>query len=215
MVCRELRRRPLPHVADHVDKAEVVRGKCADRRCPDPAERAVIAVREPALPGVGHQLTAGSDVVAPRVGRGGATAGRVLPLRLGRQPTACPARVGRRVGVGDLHHRMVEPVIEVPAPAVRAERVVPVRAGYPVPPLLPIAQIHWTVGRPEHHRTRHQIRRRRVRIQRRIRGLLGDGDVTGVGDEFGELGVGHRMALDGVGADGRGVHRRLFRIELR
>jgi len=107
---------------------------------------------------------------------------------------------------------VVEPILDT---AVRAERVAPAGTGRPAPPLPPIAQVDRAAGGAEHQRTRHQILWRRSRIKRGIRGLLGDGDVAGVGDERGELGVGHRMPLDGVSADGRGVHRRLFRIELR
>src|SRR6185369_17944700 len=141
-----------------------------------------------------------------------AAASRVLPLGLGRQSTARPVGVRRRVGICDLHHWVVEAILDT---AVRAERAAPVGARHPVPPLPPIAQIHRAAGGPEHQRAWHQILRRGSRIQRRIWGLLGDGDVTGVGDELGELGVGYRMAFDGEGRDGRAVYRRLFWIELR
>lgn len=47
-----------------------------------------------------------------------------------------------------------------------------------------------------------------------IQGLFGDRDVTGVVDELGELGVGHRVALDRESVDGGGVGRRLFGIEV-
>jgi hypothetical protein len=67
----------------------------------------------------------------------------------------------------------------------------------------------------EHQRPRDQILRARARVHGRIRRHLRDGDVTGVGDERGELGVGHRVAFDGDRADRRGVDGRLFRIELR
>ena len=52
------RRRPLPHVADHVDKAVAVRRKRADRRRARPPQRAVVLIRELALPRIGHQLPA-------------------------------------------------------------------------------------------------------------------------------------------------------------
>ena len=104
-------------------------------------------------------------------------------------------------GIGDpLDHRVVEPVFEVPAVAGRAERAAPVRAGRPVPPLPPIAQIHRTAGRPEHQRTWHQILRRRSRIQRRVRRLLGDGTTFGCG----RLGGGHWLTNPGPAPVGGG-----------
>ena len=47
-------------------QTEPVGRECAHRRGADPAERAVVAVREAALPGVGHQLAAGRRPRHPR-----------------------------------------------------------------------------------------------------------------------------------------------------
>ena len=99
--------------------------------------------------------------------------------------------------------------------AVEAERMPPARAGHPVPPLTPVAQVDRAASGRKHQRAGHQVLRRRPRIERRIELLFGDGDVTGVGDELGELSIGHGMTFDREGADVRGVHWRLLRIELR
>jgi hypothetical protein len=42
---------------------------------------------------------------------------------------------------------------------------------------------------------------------------LGDRDAAGGFGEVSELGIGHRVPLDGEGTDGRGVDRRFFGIE--
>jgi hypothetical protein len=107
---------------------------------------------------------------------------------------------------------VIEPVFNA---AVRTKRVAPARARHPGPPLTPVAQIHGALGRPEHQCARHEILRRRARVERGIEWLLGDREIPGVRDEFGELGVGHRVTLHGERLDGRGVRGRLFRIELR
>ncbi len=86
---------------------------------------------------------------------------------------------------------------------------------HPAPPLPPVAQVHRARSGREDQRAGHQVLRCRPRVQRWVEFLFGDGDVAGVGDELGELGIGDGVAFDGDGVDGDGVRRRLFWIELR
>src|SRR5690625_3537950 len=97
--------------------------------------------------------------------------------------------------------------------AAGSARVTPARPGHPGPPPPPVAQIHRPGGGGEHQRAGHQIRRGGTRVQRRVRGLLGERDVAGVGDERAVLRVGHRVALHREPGDRGDVHRRLLRVE--
>ena len=93
-------RRPLPDVADELVHAERrgARRVRADRRRPQ------VPLAQVGVPG-------GRLLVAPRVPAGPAgrrvPAGRLLPLRLGRQPLAGPRRVRLRLVEADVHHRLV------------------------------------------------------------------------------------------------------------
>ena len=84
-------------------------------------------------------------------------AGGELPLRLGRQPTADPGRVGGGVLVGDVDDRVVERARRARIPAPPAP---PGGAGRPRPPLAEVAQVDRTGRRCEHHRTGHEVLRR-------------------------------------------------------
>ena len=79
-----------------------------DRRRSRKPVGAEILVRKLALPGVGEILAAGREFIAP--GEFGvfesAPCGE-LPFRLSRQILSGPARVGQRIGVGDVNHRVV------------------------------------------------------------------------------------------------------------
>lgn len=147
----------------------------------------------------------------PRVDGGAARARRVLPLGLGGQTAPGPGGVRSRVGVGDLDHRMIRKAFDRRS---GSRRVFPAGARHPGPPLPPVPQVHRPVGRAEHQRARHQVGGGYAREGRRIELLFGDGDMTCGGDEFGELRVGHRMALDGERCDRRLVHGRFLGVEL-
>ena len=65
-------------------------------------------MREFALPGVGHVLAAGRELVAPGELRAVEPAARgELPFGFGRQLLAGPVRVGLGVAIGDVHDRMI------------------------------------------------------------------------------------------------------------
>src|SRR5262245_266229 len=56
---------PFPDIADHVVEAVAVGRKGRDRRRPFEPVLSQILVREFTLPGIGHLLAAGSELVAP------------------------------------------------------------------------------------------------------------------------------------------------------
>ena len=203
---------PLPDVADRVDQPELVGREGADRGGADPAQRSVVAVGEAPLPGVGHQAAIHPRLVPPRIPRGGAGPRGVFELGFGGQSPARPGGVGAGVRVGHLHHRVVLLAGDI---AARAEGGTPVGARRPVPPLPPIVQIDGAGAAGEDQRAGQQVLGRDAGVQRRVQWPLGDGDVAGVGDESGELRIGHRVAFDGERPDGGGVDRRFLGIEAR
>src|SRR4029453_10946243 len=99
--------RPLPDIADHVDEPETIGRERPDRRGSDPTGSAGVVVREMALPGIGHQLAIRPDLLTPGVRRSAARSRGVLPLRLARKPPTRPARVGLRIVIRNLNHRVI------------------------------------------------------------------------------------------------------------
>src|ERR1700730_14814476 len=136
---------PLPDIADHVVDAVAVRREGRDRRGAIEAVAADILLREFALPGIGHVLAAGRELVAPgelcTIKR--ATGGE-FPFRFGRKILAGPARKGERVGIGDVHDRMIVERVDV---ALGTVWMAPVGALHELPPLAPIAEIDGPRGR--------------------------------------------------------------------
>ena len=139
-----------------------------------------------------------------------AAARGVLPLGLGGQGGAGPGRVRERVLVGDVHHRVVEPLVDR---ALRDRR----------------GCLQQAPGFQRHHwlRWRRSTGPRvgvktiepgcrfsggRVRVVGRVEVTLGHGDVAGGVHERRELGVGHRGGVDREGGDPHLVGRRLLRI---
>ena len=101
---------------------------------PGPANSSMVEILpgELALPGVGHQASARCELVAPDEPRPLETAARgELPLGLGRQLCAGPARVGRGVLVRDVRHRVVLAPLDR---AVRTLGVPPTGTGHIRPP---------------------------------------------------------------------------------
>ena len=201
---------PLPHIADHVENPIAVRRVRHDRRGALVAVQRQVLERKRPLPGVGHLFSARREFLAPGVfGAIEAAARRELPLGLGRQFLARPARISLRIAVGHVHDRMI---VE---PADRAARPIgppPIGAELEPPPLRPIFQIDWPIGRREDERSRLQHVRQRARIVLRIRRDLGERDMVRGVDELAELAVRDRCAIDPEGADADAVYRRLFRI---
>src|SRR5690606_9299959 len=115
-------RRPLPDVADHVERADRRRpvGKRSDRRGADVAvvvEQRVLPAREPLARGlVGDvgELDVDRVLVAPRVATPVGAARDALPLGLGRQPLAGPLAVSRRLAPVDAVDRMLLAALLLP-----------------------------------------------------------------------------------------------------
>ena len=204
--------RPFPDIADHVVHAIAIGRKRRHRRRAVKTVLAAVLVREIALPGVGHVLAAGRELVAPgELGAVEPAARGELPFGFGRQVLAGPCGVGQRVGVSDVHDGMIILRVDV---ALRAVRAAPVRAFQKPPPLAPVFQIDRMARRREHQRAGIEHVRQRAGIILRIGRDFGEGDVAGGFDEFLELPVGHRRAVDPEAVDADAMRRRLFRIML-
>src|SRR5205814_7508125 len=94
---------------------------------------------ELALPAVGHEPSAGGDLVAPREDRAlEAAAGRALPLGFGGQLLARPGCVGDGILVGDVGHRVA---LASGGGALRALGLAPERARDVAPPRAHVAEI--------------------------------------------------------------------------
>src|SRR5215510_13223916 len=99
--------RPLPDVADHVVEPVAVGFEAADRRSPGVAVLVGVVDGEDALPGIGDRLAFGIEGTRPIILAVATAARGELPLRLGRELTAAPARISQRILVGDMHDRMI------------------------------------------------------------------------------------------------------------
>ena len=134
-----------------------------------------------------------------------------LPLGLGGKLFAHPARVGRDVLVGDMHHRMPLPAVEGAAGALG---VAPVRSRHISPPVVVVAQVD-AVGRlSEHHGTGHEHFRPRPRIVGRIGRSLCHRDVSSCLHEAPELGVGDSVLVHPEAVYSDAVNGALLRVEV-
>ena len=130
---------PFPDIADHVVQAVAVRRKRRHRRGALVAVLVEILARKFALPGVGHVLAAGREFIAPgELGAVEAAARGKLPFGFGRQVLAGPSRIGQRIGIRDVHDRMIVEHVDV---ALGPVGMAPVGALHERPPLAPVAQI--------------------------------------------------------------------------
>jgi hypothetical protein len=142
--------RPFPDIADHVVDAVAVRRKSHHRRGAIEAVLALILVGEIALPGIGHVLATGRELVAPgEIGAVEAAARRKFPLGLGRQILVRPFGVGQRVRISDVDDRMVVQAVDV---AFRPVGMPPIRALQISPPLAEVSQVDRTIWRRENQR---------------------------------------------------------------
>ena len=91
-------RRPFPDIADHVVQAVAVRRERRDRRSALEAVLAKILARKFTLPGIGHMLAVGRELVAPAIlGAVEAAACGEFPFGFGGQLLAGPFGVSQRV----------------------------------------------------------------------------------------------------------------------
>ena len=140
-------------------------------------------------------LAAGREFIAPgELGAVEPAARGKFPFGFGRQILAGPFGVGSaHPGKRHMHDRMI---IEPGDIAVRSVGMAPVRALEEGPPLTPVAQIDWARRRRKNERTGIEHMRQRARIILRVGRNFGKGDVVGCLDEFVELPVRHRRAVD-------------------
>src|ERR1700730_14470787 len=99
--------RPLPDIADHVIEAVAIGLEAADRRGPGVAVLIGVVDGEDTLPGIGDGLPLGIERARPVALAVATAACGEFPLRLGRKLAPAPARVGKRILVGDMHERMI------------------------------------------------------------------------------------------------------------
>src|SRR5450432_4136371 len=116
----------------------------------EPVLRKVLLRKLP-LPCVGHMTAAGHELVAPgELGSVKAAARGELPLGFGRQFLAGPGSVGLRIGIGDMHNRMI---VEPADRAIFAVWTAPVGTKLERPPVGKIAEVDRMVWRREDERT--------------------------------------------------------------
>ena len=131
---------PLPDITSHVVEAVGIGGKRFHRRNTCKSILAGIFDRKLSLVGVCHELSAWFEFIAPHIELAAqASPSCEFPLGFRRQSLACPFRVGYRVGVGDLHNRIVFPALNV---ALWTVGVPPVRALLVAPPSVMVGQRH-------------------------------------------------------------------------
>ncbi len=166
----------------------LVGGETGDRGAAGEAVGAHVANRKDALIIIRLRLAVDDRHIAVgAAGRGGE-----FPLLLARQCLARPARIGERVLIGDLHHRLAAPPVDI---GVGPGGMAPLGSHDPAPP------VGIAVGRRgEHSAAGHQHVRRRAGQLRRV--ALGERLVAGGLHEGGEFGVGHLVRRHPEAGDG-------------
>src|SRR4029079_3456677 len=135
---------PFPHIPGNIEQAVAVRRKLRDRRDPDEVILTRITIREVDLVGVRPPDAFAGERVAPRVEFAAqAAARREFPLGFGREALARPFRVGLRVLVGDMDHRISLLALDRAAGPLR---VTPTRALHVRPPLKMVVERNWMIG---------------------------------------------------------------------
>src|SRR5689334_10265015 len=104
-------------------------------------------IRERPLMRVGALDSVRRELIAPGIEISGepASSGE-LPLSLGRQPRAGPARVRLRIRIGHMNHRMTIAAEEITG---RPVWMLPVRARHVLPPLKRVTEVHPVIRRSE------------------------------------------------------------------
>ena len=134
-----------------------------------------------------------------------------FPLRFRRQILAGPFRISERVGIGDVYDRMTAERIDI---ALGPVGMAPIRALEQRPPLAPITQIDRMRWRRKDQRACEQHVRQCAGIIFRIGHDLRGCHVAGRANEFLEVTICYRIAVDPEVTDGDLMHRRFFRIML-
>src|SRR5262249_45012287 len=199
---------PRPHIADHVEEPIAVRLEAADRRGPGVAVLVRVVDGKDALPGIGHRLALGIEGARPVVLAVATAARGEFPLRLGRELTPAPARVGQRILVGDMHGRMIVLACNRRAgPGGRAQ----MRARHVLPPLRDPAAAADIGGRDEHHGAGSEQLPGHAGMRCGVEPALGQRHVSRRRHELPELRVGHLVAIDPKAVDTHHVGEALLR----
>src|SRR5262249_5423305 len=200
--------RPLPDIADHVVEAVAVRLEAADRRGPGLAVLVRVVAREDALPAVGDRLALGIEGTRPVVLAVATAARGEFPLRLGREFTAAPARIGERILVGDMHDGMI---VLARNGAAGTGWLTPIGARHVLEALRDAAAAGDIGGLDEDHRAGNEQLLGHAGMRCRVETALGQSHVSRRRDEFAKLRVGHLVAIDPEAIDAHGVGEALLR----
>src|SRR5207253_1126434 len=95
--------RPFPDVTDHVVEAVAIGLEAANRRGPGVAILVGVVDGEDALPAIRDRLALRIERARPVVLAVATAARGKFPLRLGRKLASAPARISKRILVGDMH----------------------------------------------------------------------------------------------------------------
>ncbi len=117
MAGRPVVRRPFPIIVDHIVDSVPFRRERPDRRCSIGARSLCADCGKRALPGVGHELSFGVQLVAPgEFGVLEATTSGQLPFGLAWQFHSRPVCICLGVAIGDMNDRMFELSADIAAP---------------------------------------------------------------------------------------------------
>src|SRR5215813_5302464 len=193
-------RAPLPDVAGHVIKPEVIRRKRGDRR------RSAVTIfdgvlrREASLIDVRHPFTAGLQFVAPGIKFSVQPSARgEFEFGFGRQPLAGPLRISVGVLPRDVNDGMIFAALDRTA---RAFGIFPVRPWHVSPPGVWIVERYVMRRRRKHCAARNQIFGGRAGKIFWVGFAFGDGLVASGLHELLELSVGDRSFVHPEAVDG-------------
>jgi hypothetical protein len=155
-------------------------------------------------------LSARGELIAPgELGAVEAAARGEFPFGFRRQVLARPFGVSERVRIGDMDDGMAVQPVDV---ALWPVRMPPIRALEITPPLAEISQIDRMIWRRENQRAGIEHMRQRAGILFWIGRNFRKCFMPGGADEFLELPIGHRRAIDPEAVDRDAMDRRLFRV---
>ena len=191
---------PLPGIAGFIVEAVTVGGELRDGRQPRESVLALVLDGEAALPGIGHELAPGIELIPPGIHAAGETAaGGEFPLGLGGQALSSPLGVGHGIRIGDLDDGVVVLPFDI---ALRPFRMAPVGPFFVSPPLEIILQGDGIGRGGKDGGAGDEILRRRGRELFLGRRDLGDSLVTRRRHKRRKLGIGHFSFIHP-----EGVHR--------
>src|SRR5690606_5962430 len=121
-----------PYIPDHVIESEVVGRKTLDRSSSQKPVFSLVAVREGALEGIGHNLSVWIQFITPGVALADLPAScSIFPFRFSWQSLPGPLGIRCSIFISDMHYWVIPFPLQCTS---RAFRVFPVRAFHPYPP---------------------------------------------------------------------------------